>query len=125
MNYKDFRKLDLTEVNNQEKITIIKQSDFGYPITIQLKLDEVILKKYAQYDNCLYIVGTPKRKRKKMGYLIKPYEDFKIFKGWVELNQTAKVQNENGVTITSLGRCFDSNTFQKASDIDAVELIAS
>jgi hypothetical protein len=120
---KDFTKLNLNITS--EKISLVIHSDFGYPIAIQLKLEEIKLKNYAHYENCIYVIGTPKRKRTKMGYLIRPNQDFKIFEGWVVVNETSSVTEKDGVKITSLGLCFDKDTLKRATNIDAKELISS
>ena len=53
MLFKDFRKIDLQKINSKKEITILKFSDFGFPICIKLKLELAFLKNFAQYNNCL------------------------------------------------------------------------
>lgn len=109
--YNNLTDLDLSNIQPQDKITVIKQSDFGYPIAIQLKVDKVFFYDYAQYRNCIAIQGKPPRKRKLRRYLLKPNEEFIIYKGFVEVKDTTKVISKNDkVTVSTLGMCFDKNT---------------
>ena len=119
-NYKDFTKLDLTKVNVGDKITVIKQSDFGYPINIQLKLESIKLRDYAQYTNCIEIVGRSPRKRTSYRYIITPIQDFTIVEGFQVVNDTAKVITDGDVKITNLGLCFSTDTLRRASALKNV-----
>lgn len=126
MNYKDFTKLELPNIEENQKVTIIKQSEFGFPIAIQIKFKKMYLKDYAQYKDCLRIVGTPARKRKCYEYLIRPYQDFTIVNGWVDINNYTKTIEENSsVKVTSLGTCFDDNSLKIASNVDAEVLLST
>lgn len=119
-NFRNLRELNLSTFKENAKITISKFSDFGYPIAIQLKVHSVVLKDYAQYRDCLYIVGTPKGKRKLRGYLLKPNDSFTIFENFVELNETKTIdKSSENVTVISLGRCFDMGTLKQSLSIDS------
>ena len=110
----------------KEKVTIIKQSEFGFPIAIQIKFKKLYLKDYAQYKDCLRIQGTPARKRKCYEYLIRPYQDVKIVNGWVDINNYTKRTFENeSVKVTSLGFCFDEENLKLASDVNAEVLLST
>jgi len=122
--FRNLRDFNISTINQDSKITILKESDFGYPIAIQIKVSGVIFKDYAQYKDCLYIIGTPKGKRKQFGYLLKPNDSFSIFAGFVEVNKTSTDNVKDGYTITSFGRCFDKDILIQASDIEA-ELLYS
>ena len=126
MEYKDFTKLELPNIEENQKVTIIKQSDFGFPIAIQIKFKKMYLKDYAQYKDCLRIVGIPNKKRKTFEYLIKPYQNFKIVNGWVEINDYTKRTFENeSVKVTSLGTCFNDNSLRIASDVNVEVLLST
>lgn len=126
MNYKDFSKLELPNIEENQKVTIIKQSEFGFPIAIQIKFKKMYLKDYAQYKNCLRIVGIPNRKRKTFEYMIKPYQDFTIVNGWVDINNYTKTIEENSsVKVTCLGTCFDDNNLKIASNVNAEVLLST
>lgn len=126
MNYKDFTKLELPNIEENQKVTIIKQSEFGFPIAIQIKFKKMYLKDYAQYKDCLRIQGTPARKSKCYEYLIRPYQDVKIVNGWVDINNYTKTIEENSsVKVTYLGTCFDDNSLKLASNVDAEVLFST
>ena len=125
MNYKDFRKLELPSLEKGAKVTLVKMSDFGYPVAIQLKFDTMFLKDWAQYNNCIQIQGKRPRKRKLSAYLIKPNDNFVLFEGWVELNNWTSVEKDGDVTITSLGTCFDEDNLKIACNIDSKILLSS
>jgi hypothetical protein len=125
MLYKDFTKINLEDLKTHKEITIIKFSDFGFPICIKLKLEDIFLKNYAQYNNCLYIQGNLHRKRKSSVYLIKPYENFIIYNGFVDMVDYTKKTIEGSVTITELGMCFDENNLLKSICSSAEILVQS
>ena len=125
MLFKDFRKIDLQKINSKKEITILKFSDFGFPICIKLKLELTFLKNFAQYNNCLYIQGKMPRKRKTSVFLIKPYENFIIYNGFVDMVDCTEKSIEGSVTITNLGMCFDENNLLKSICTSAEILVQS
>ena len=126
MNYKDFTKLELPTLEKGTKVTLVKMSDFGYPVAIQLKFDNIFLTDWAQYNNCIQIQGKRPRKRTLDAYLIRPYQNFVLFEGWVEINDTSElISEDNNTTVRSLGTCFDENNLIEACNIEAVVLLSS
>lgn len=125
MLYKDFKKINLEDLKSHNKITILKFSDFGFPIYITLKLEDVFLKNYAQYNNCLQIQGKRPRKRKSSAYLIKPYENFIIYNGFVDIVDYTEKSTEGSVTITKIGMCFDEGNLLKSINTSAEILVSS
>lgn len=125
MIFKDFKQIDLENINSKKEITILKFSDFGFPICIKLKLDNVFLKNYAQYNNCLQVQGKLPRKRKLSAYLIKPYENFIIYNGFVDMVDYTEKTVEGSITITKLGMCFDENNLLKSICTSAEILVSS
>lgn len=128
MTYKDLTQINLEEISKNEKITMVKMSEFGFPIVLNLKLTDLRFKNYAQYNNCLEVVGKLPRKRKDLLYRIKPYEDFVIYPGTItmdEFKDFKKVQESDDVTITEWGTCFDSDTFKDFTNIDKKYLVNS
>lgn len=110
-NYKDYS--DFKELKSEfigKFITLVKISDFGYPYTVEFKVESAELRDYAQHKNCIYLVGKAKRKRTSKAYLIRPNDVFVLFKGSYELPEK-EVTTENGLSIINLGRCFDYNKF--------------
>ena len=112
----NLNKINLEEILKNKKITLIKFSDFGFPLVLNLKLTDIRLNDYAQHKDCLEIVGRLPRKRKDRLYRIKPYDRFFIYKGTYTENdfdtyiETIKTKD---VTITKLGTCFDPNSLNK------------
>ena len=129
MNYKNFKTINLEEIKNQEKITVVKFSEFGFPLVLNLKLEEIKLKNWAQYDNCLSIQGRLPRKRKSNVFLIRPYEDFVIYAGTItkdEFNDFKKVISKtNEVTVTNWGTCFSDGAIDEYTNIDKEYLCSS
>ena len=125
MLFKDFRKIDLQKINSKKEITILKFSDFGFPICIKLKLELTFLKNFAQYNNCLYIQGKMPRKRKTSVFLIKPYENFIIYNGFVDMVDYTEKSVEGSVSVTNLGMCFDENNLLKSINSSAEILVQS
>lgn len=125
MLYKDFKKINLEELKTHKEITILKFSEFGFPICIKLKLEDIFLRNYAQYNNCLQIHGKMPRKRKSTAYLIKPYENFIIYNGFVDIVDYTEKSTEGSVTITELGLCFDENNLLKSINTSAEILVSS
>ena len=109
--------VNLDFVHQYSRITIVKLSEFGYPIVINLTLDGYEdltgIEKYAQYDETLYFVGKLPRKRKLNGFRIKPNEDVYIYKGTIQEKDFKDFKEtsieENGTVITSFSRCFEDN----------------
>ena len=114
--YKNLRvDFDLNSIRKNDKITICKQSDFGFPIAIKLTVDNVTLRDYAQYKDCLFITGKLQGKRKVLGYLLKPNSEFVIASGFQDLSESyiERSTNDNFV-VSSWGRCFDTASFEKS-----------
>ena len=128
--YKNLQELiDIENLKSyiNSKITIIKQSDFGFPQAIQIKLTNAFFKDYAQYSGqfqCLQIEGKPKNCSNIRAYLIRPYQDVFIYEGFVDVNDYTSKTSTSKATITYLGTCFDNNSLIKAANIEA-NLIAS
>ena len=70
-----------------EKVTIIKFSDFGFPILFHTVIQKVENKPYAQYDESLIIVHKPKRKRTLWKNIILPNESLLVYKGWINIDK--------------------------------------
>jgi hypothetical protein len=107
-----------------DKITIVKNNDFGYPVAIHLKIEIAFTEDYAQYKDTLVIQGKQPRKRKASAYRFRPHESYVIYKDFIEINDHKKVISENnGVTVTNYGMCFDSDTFKAVNNNDHKKLV--
>ena len=118
-NFKDFSKINLTKIQGLEKITLVKISDFGYPIVCNLKLDsnQTRLEDYAQYKNTLVVIGKLPRKRNLSGFRVRPNEEFYIYEGTItedEFNSFKKIISKTDtVTTESWGLCFSDGALDK------------
>ncbi|MFS1518540.1 hypothetical protein V1503_19065 [Bacillus sp. SCS-151] len=113
---------ELSQVTNtlnnykDQKVTIIKFSDFGFPTVIHTNLFETINEKYAQYNESLRIVHKPKRKRSFYSNRILPKESILVYSGWVDIDQdilTNNIEQSNKMTVKqSKYNCFDNQYMQ-------------
>lgn len=76
----------LQQLTQGRKVTIVKYSDFGYPIMFHTVIDRVIVEPWAQYKETLKIVHKPKRKRSLYANRILPDETLLIFDGWIDID---------------------------------------
>lgn len=123
MNYKNFKVLDLNLIAEDEKITLVKVSEFGFTQNIQMKFKKMFFKDYAQYKDCILIQGRLPRKRKDSAFLIRPNQEFVIYKGFIEIDDMVKTtKQDNGVVIKELGMCFDEDRFiqQNNNDLEKI-----
>lgn len=102
----------LNELNG-EKVTIIKFSDFGFPIARNTTLNKTESLPYAQYNESLQIIHKPKKKRSYFRMTVLPNEEILIYKGWLNID-TEKLtydieQTENMTVQRSKYGCFDKN----------------
>ena len=105
------------QLQEGQKVTIFKCNDFGFPYTLQTKIEKVEYKDYAQYKSIPCIQHRPKRKR--TSYVIKFTDNEKtlIFDGWVDINVdmwATSNTNSNGVTTRRSLQCFDNGYFDIA-----------
>lgn len=123
MNYKDFKVLDLDLIQEDQKVTLVRVSDFGFTQTIKMKIKKIFLRDYAQYRNCIQIQGRLPRKRKDSAFLIRPNQEFVMYDGYVDINTEGKVIQENeNVRVVEMGMCFDENRFIAQNNNDLVKI---
>ncbi len=120
--YADFKKLDLDQFKKDEKLTIVKISDFGYPIVFTIKFDKIFLTNYAQYNNCIQIQGKLPRARKLKAWLVRPNQEFAIFRGSYtdeDFKSFKKVVTDNeSVKVESWDLCFADGALDRFIDCD-------
>lgn len=102
------------QAHKENKITIVKFSDFGFPIAIQTVLNSVEVKPYAQYSESLVLIHKPKRKRSLWKNTILPNESVIILEGWhnvdsEKLTYNTLEENENITVKQSKYGSFDNN----------------
>lgn len=119
MNYKNFKVLDLNLIEEDQKVTLVKVSEFGFTQNIKMKFKKMFLKDYAQYRDCIQIQGRLPRKRKDNAFLIRPNQEFVIYDGYIDIDDMVKViQDKDGVVVKELGMCFDEQRFINQNNND-------
>jgi hypothetical protein len=68
-----------------EKVTIVKFSEFGFPVVFETVLNKVINEPYAQYKESLVLIHKPKRKRTLWKNRILPNEELLVYHGWLNI----------------------------------------
>lgn len=69
-----------------QKVTIIKHSFFGQPVSINTTIQHVKVEPYAQYDESLNIIHRPKRKRTLYSNRILATDKMIIYDGWLNVD---------------------------------------
>jgi hypothetical protein len=87
---------DLMTLQAQKKYTLIVNSELGFGVSaIQFTMHTVQVGRYAQYDNCIEIIFTPKRKRNLHSIKFYGKKDFALFEGWVEVDTNMFAEPED------------------------------
>lgn len=92
-------------------MTILKFSEFGFPITIHTTITSAEDKSYAQYKESLQIIHKPKRKLTNYRNIITGREQIAIYDGWLNIDDKASqvIESSNNVTVSrSKYGCFDN-----------------
>ncbi|OZB98046.1 hypothetical protein [Paenibacillus sp. XY044] len=81
---------EFTEVVEQltpeRKVTLIKFSEFGFPVFINTVINSVEVKPYAQYNESLRIIHKPKKKRSLWQNIILPKDELLVYDGWLNVD---------------------------------------
>lgn len=85
-----------------QKVTILKFNDFGFPIVIHTTIASAENKKYAQYNESLWIIHKPKRKRSNYINIIIGREQIAIYDGWIDIISKAShvISSDKNLTVT-------------------------
>lgn len=102
------------ELTPDRKVTLVKFSEFGFPVLINTVIKNVEVKPYAQYNESLRIIHKPKKKRSLFQNIILPKDELLVYDGWlnVDLDSITKVslKEDDSVKITqSKYMSFDRN----------------
>jgi len=102
----------VNEINKHvgQKVTILKFNDFGFPIVIHTTVTSAENKKYAQYNESLWIIHKPKRKRTNYRNFITGREQIALYDGWIDIDDKAShtISSDKNVTVSqSKYGCFD------------------
>lgn len=93
-----------------EKVTIVKFSEFGFPVVFETVLHKVENEPYAQYKESLVLIHKPKRKRTLWENRILPNESLLVYHGWLNVKDEIFYNITKTPTITmkeSKYGCFD------------------
>lgn len=98
-----------------QKITIFKHNDFGFPVATKCILHEVKVKDYAQYKDSIFLIFTPKGKRTKYQIILHGYESVLFYDNHIELNKEMYTQElSSGMKQSELS--FSKNYIQNAKN---------
>ena len=75
-----------------QKVTILKFSEFGYPVQIHCTILDAYLKDYAQYKDILHVEFRPKNKRKDFYFQVQMHTGFIIWLDHVEVEKNMYVK---------------------------------
>ncbi|MGG1664502.1 hypothetical protein [Brevibacillus sp. NRS-1366] len=107
------------QLTEGRKVTIVKFSDFGFPVVINTVIDRVVVEPYAQHRESLKIIHKPKRKRSLFSNRILPKESMLVYEGWLDINtdsltSTIVRQDQHVIVKQSKYRSFDKQFIQDA-----------
>ena len=63
MKYGNFKELNLEQFKQGDKITLVIESEFGYPIAMNIKLDKMFLKDWFFWKMTLFNIGIKNMKK--------------------------------------------------------------
>lgn len=99
-----------------ERYTLLRFSEFGFPVVHKFTLHEVRCTTYAQYGDVASLRITPYRKRS-LCALTLYNQSFAIFKGWQDLDSNLwneTVRKGNGIKVERTKyACFDYRFFEE------------
>ncbi|RNB59515.1 hypothetical protein EDM57_05075 [Brevibacillus gelatini] len=85
----------LEQLTEGRKVTIVKFSEFGFPVVINTVINSATVKPYAQYSESLHIVHKHKRKRNQYVNIILPKDKLLIYDGWIDIDVENLTYNLN------------------------------
>ncbi|KAF6620462.1 hypothetical protein HFE03_07350 [Paenibacillus sp. EKM102P] len=102
------------QLKPEQKATVIKFDEFGFPMVLHTVIKGSLIEPYAQYSDSLVIAHKPKQRRKVWETRVLPYEELMIYDGWVDIVTDKVMHNiiksDEHVTVKqSKYRCFDKN----------------
>ena len=116
------------DMKKNERYTIFRLNEFGYPVARKITFQSMKLTTYAQHRDAVKLFYRPCRSRKV--YETWLYEgSFAICRGWQDLPKNfgyEVLQSSSGVTISkSKYGCFDSRFFEDMKEIIRDVLVVS
>lgn len=108
-----------------KKATLIYITDFGGYAVLPVRLHRVSVAPYAQYENAMRIVYTPKGKRKAWQIVLHSGKTFAIFSDWVTpAASIGKTNRTASGALCTMWTAFDRNEFYKLVDSTDGEKLA-
>lgn len=123
-------KSTINQLTGGRKVTIVKYSEFGFPIAFNTTIDKVMVEPYAQYKETLKVVHKPKRKRSLYVERILDKDSVLIYDGWLDIDLDSLANNiireDSHITVKqSKYHSFDKQYFKDAIATIKGKLIVS
>ncbi len=81
---------DLLNLEVGKRYTVIVENDMGFGVNaVQFTFHSSKLGRFAQYENAVELIFTPKKKRNLHSIKFYGKKDFALFEGWVDVNTDA------------------------------------
>lgn len=78
---------DLLNLETGKRYTVIVENDMGFGVkAVQFTFHSLKLGRFAQYENAVEVIFTPKKKRNLHSIKFYGKKDFALFEGWVDVN---------------------------------------
>ena len=92
---------DLLNLESGKRYTVIVENDMGFGVNaVQFTFHSSKLGRFAQYENAVEVIFTPKKKRKLHSIKFYGKKDFALFEGWVDVNTDPfSVPEDQGVVV--------------------------
>lgn len=116
----DHSLIPMLNVLKNRRVVLYSIDDLGIPVTYHTTVNYACIKDYAQHKEALFLVHTPKGKRKQRIHLTLPHNDLVIYDGWVNLDIERKTMNieDKGNVIVKQGKYL---SFDKRYISDVIE----
>lgn len=78
---------DLLNLESGKRYTVIVENEMGFGVNaVQFTFHSSKLGRFAQYENAVEVIFTPKKKRNLHSIKFYGKKDFALFDGWVDVN---------------------------------------
>lgn len=78
---------DLLNLETGKRYTVIVDNEMGFGVNaVQFTFHSAKVGRYAQYENSVELIFTPKRKRNLHSIKFYGKKDFALFEGWIEVD---------------------------------------
>lgn len=92
---------DLLNLEIGKRYTVIVENDMGFGVNaVQFTFHSSKLGRFAQYENAVELIFTPKKKRNLHSIKFYGKKDFALFEGWVDVNTDPfSVPEDQGIIV--------------------------